>query len=87
MAQLFIQTLEKVRNLFFIVASSIRESEENFDYYLHSSEKLRYFDFTTHLHRLATTNSSVLCYFGSNNGGVYIFVFICTIKYLNFKLG
>ena len=49
MAQVFMQTLEKVRNLFFIVASSIRESEENFDYDLHSSEKLRYFDFTTHL--------------------------------------
>ena len=35
MAQVFMQTLEKVRNLFFIVASSIRESEENFDYDLH----------------------------------------------------
>ena len=46
-----------------------------------SSEKLRYFDFTTRLHRLATTNSSVLCYFGSNNWGVYIFVFICTVRF------
>lgn len=36
--------------------------------------------------RLATTNSSVLCFIGSNNGGIYIFVFICTMKYLNFKL-
>ena len=29
MAQVFTQTLEKVRNLFFIVASSIRESEDS----------------------------------------------------------
>ena len=36
--------------------------------------------------QLATTNSSVLCFIGSNNGGIYIFVFICTMKYLNFKL-
>ena len=36
--------------------------------------------------RLATTSSSVLCFIGSNIGGIYIFVFICTMKYLNFKL-
>ena len=59
MVRAFISTLLKVRNLFFIVASSIRESEENLNYVLLSSEKLRYFDFTTRLHRLATTNSSV----------------------------
>ena len=69
------------KNLFYIVATSVRESEENFDYDLLSSEKLRYFDFTTRLHRLATTNSSVLCHFGSNNGGVYIFVFKCTVRF------
>ena len=65
MAQVFMQTLEKVRNLFFIVASSIRESEENFDYDLHSSEKLRYFDFTTHLQSTCDDKflSSVLFWF------------------------
>ena len=81
MVRAFISTLLKVRNLFFIVASSIRESEENLNYVLLSSEKLRYFDFTTRLHRLATTNFSVLCHFGSNNGGVYIFVFKCTVRF------
>ena len=81
MAQVFIQTLVKARDLFFIKASFIRESEKNFDYNLLPSEKLRYFDFTTRLHRLATTDSSFLCYFSSTNGVVYIFVFICTMRF------
>lgn len=53
-----------------------KRKAKNLRLHYKGNDKLRYFDFTTHLPRFTTTKSSVQCHFDFNNGAVFLCLYI-----------